>query len=37
MIITKYVGVIDGLETYEVYLDGVLIGTNQSITDAEQE
>jgi hypothetical protein len=37
MITTKYIGVIDGLETYEVYLDGVLIGTNQSITDTEQE
>jgi hypothetical protein len=37
MITTKYIGVIDGLETYEVYADGLLIGTNQSMPDEEQE
>jgi len=37
MIETKYIGLVDGLETYEVYLDGLLIGTNQSITDKGQE
>lgn len=30
MIETKYIGIVDGLETWEVYKDGVLIGTNQS-------
>jgi hypothetical protein len=37
MITTKYIGIVDGLETYEVYLDGVLIGTNQSMPDTETE
>ena len=34
MATNKYIGVIDGLHTWEVYLDGELIGTNQS---AEEE
>jgi len=33
MTITKYIGVIDGLHTWEVYLDGELIGLNQSVPD----
>ena len=36
MIDIKYIGVIDGLDTWEVYKDGNLIGTNQS-TPKEQE
>jgi hypothetical protein len=35
MTITKYIGVIDGLHTWEVYLDGELIGTNQSAEETE--
>jgi len=30
MIETKYIGIVDGLDTWEVYKDGVLIGSNQS-------
>lgn len=37
MIESKYIGVIDGFETWEVYLDGALIGTNQSWPSNEQQ
>jgi len=37
MIETKYVGIVDGLETWEVYLDNELIGLNQKSPDEEQE
>jgi len=30
MITTIFIGVIDGMKTWEVFLDGVLIGTNQT-------
>jgi len=30
MVETTYIGIVDGLETWEVYKDGVLIGLNQS-------
>ena len=33
MITTTYIGVIDGMKTWEVYLDGVLIGTNQTVDE----
>jgi hypothetical protein len=33
---TKYLGIVDGLETWEVYQDGELIGINQS-APKEQE
>jgi hypothetical protein len=40
LITNKYIGIVDGLDTWEVYLDGELIGTNQSapdtITETEQ-
>ena len=36
MIETKYVGIIQGLETWEVYKDGELIGINQSAPTEEQ-
>jgi hypothetical protein len=32
MIETKYVGIIQGFDTWEVYLDGELIGINQSVS-----
>ena len=33
----KYIGIVDGLKTWEVYLDGKLIGLNQTAIDEEQE
>jgi len=33
MVETKYVGIVNGLETWEVYLDGELIGINQSASE----
>ena len=37
MIETKYIGIVDGLKTWEVYKDGVLIGLNQSAPDTITE
>jgi len=33
MVETKYVGIVNGLETWEVYLDGEFIGINQSASE----
>jgi hypothetical protein len=33
---TKYVGVIEGVDTWEVYQDGKLIGFNQSEPQLEE-
>jgi hypothetical protein len=35
MIETKYIGLIDGMHTWEVYQDEKLIGINQSAPDEE--
>jgi hypothetical protein len=32
----KYIGIIDGLETWEVYLDGELIGLNQTLLESSE-
>jgi hypothetical protein len=35
MITTIYIGVINGMKTWEVFLDGELIGTNQIVSEEE--
>lgn len=37
MIETKYIGIVEGFNTWEVYLDKELIGINQSAPDTETE
>jgi hypothetical protein len=34
---TKYIGIVDGMATWEVYQDGELIGLNQSAPDTITE
>jgi len=36
MVELKYLGVINGLDTWEVYQNGILVGLNQSEPDEEQ-
>jgi hypothetical protein len=37
MIETKYIGQINGVDTWEVYLEGQLIGINQSAPEETEE